>query len=151
LGNGNADINSLDRGCRRFFCVSGWMELGGYPAQDIEADSNLVSVLSVNALLQVETLLDEEMSPGFSRFTPALSKAVLAIGTPGIQLAEWRQFRMIAEQLDEGTVASAEEREKVVRDFLSKRLRSAFRPGYIAISPLWKGVELGQSRVHSGL
>jgi hypothetical protein len=69
------------------------MELGGYPAQDIELDSDLVSVLSVNALLQVETLLDEEMSLGFARFTPALSEAVLVIGTPGIQLAEWRQFR----------------------------------------------------------
>ena len=26
---------------------------------------------------------------------------------------------------------------------MSKRLRSAFRPGYIAITALWKGVELG--------
>jgi hypothetical protein len=58
------------------------MELGGYPAQDIEADSNLVSVFFVNALLQVETLPNEEMSPGFSRFTPILSEAVLVIGTP---------------------------------------------------------------------
>ena len=77
------------------------MELGGYPAQDIEADSNLVSVLSVNALLQVETLLDEEMSLGFARFAPAFSEAVLVIGTPGIQLAKGREFRVIAEQLDQ--------------------------------------------------
>ena len=28
-------------------------------------------------------------------------------------------------------------------DFLSKRLRSAFRPGHIAITALWKGIELG--------
>ena len=78
----------MDRGCRRFFGVNGGMEFGGYPAQDIEPDSDLVSVLSVNALLQVETLLDEEMSLGFARFTPALSEAVLVIGTPGIELTE---------------------------------------------------------------
>ena len=90
----------MDRGCRRFFGVNGGMEFGGYPAQDIEPDPDLVSVLSVNALLQVETLLDEEMSLGFARFTPALSEAVLVIGTPGIQLAKGRQFRMIAKELD---------------------------------------------------
>ncbi len=56
--------------------------------------------MSVNALLQVETLLDEEMSLGFARFTPALSEAVLVIGTPGIQLTKGRQFRMIAKELD---------------------------------------------------
>ena len=64
------------------------MEFGGYPAQDIKLDSDLVSVLSVNALLQVETLLDEEMSLGFACFTPALSEAVLVIGPPGIQLTK---------------------------------------------------------------
>jgi len=77
------------------------MEFGGYPAQDIKLDSDLVSVLSVNALLQVETLPNEEMSLGFTRFTPALSEAVLVIGTPGIQLTKGRQFRMIAKELDE--------------------------------------------------
>ena len=90
----------MDRGCRRFFGVNRGMEFGGYPAQDIKLDSDLVSVLSVNALLQVETLLDEEMSLGFARFTPALSEAVFVIGTPGIQLAKGRQFRMIAKELD---------------------------------------------------
>jgi len=78
----------LDRGCRRFFGVNGGMEFGGYPAQDIKPDSDLVSVLSVNALLQVETLPNEEMSLGFARFTPALSEAVLVISTPGIELTE---------------------------------------------------------------
>jgi hypothetical protein len=77
------------------------MELGGYPAQDIELDSDLVSVLSVNALLQVETLFYEEMGASLRGFTPALSEAVLVISTPGIQLAKGRQFRMIAEQLDQ--------------------------------------------------
>ena len=99
-GDGNADINSLDRGCRRFFGVNGGMEFGGYPAQDIKLDSDLVSVLSVNALLQVETLLDEEMSLGFARFTPALSEAVLVISTPGIELTERGSFRVIAKELD---------------------------------------------------
>jgi hypothetical protein len=55
------------------------MELGGYPAQDIEADSNLVSVLSVHALLQVETLLDEEMSPGFSASRQRSAKPFLLL------------------------------------------------------------------------
>jgi hypothetical protein len=45
--------------------------------------------------------LDEEMSLAFARFTPALSEAVLVIGTPGIQLTKGRQFRMIAKELDE--------------------------------------------------
>ena len=93
------------------------MEFGGYPAQDIEPDPDLVSILSVNALLQVETLLDEEMSLGFTRFTPALSEAILVIGTPGIQLAEWRQLRMIAEQLDERAIAGAHKVKKVFSDF----------------------------------
>jgi hypothetical protein len=50
---------------------------------------------------------------------------------------------VIAKELDERAIAGAHEREKVVGDLLSKRLRSAFRPGYIAITALWKGVELG--------
>jgi len=82
------------------------MEFGGYPVQDIKLDSDLVSVLSVNALLQVETLLDEEMSLGFARFTPALSEAILVISTPGIELSKGRQFRMIAQELDERAIAS---------------------------------------------
>jgi hypothetical protein len=76
--------------------------------------------------LEIQTFLDEEMSQGFACFTPALSEAVLVIGTPGIQLAKWRQFRMIAEQLDERAIAGRHEREEVISDFLSKRLRSAF-------------------------
>ena len=40
-------------------------------------------------------------SLAFARFTPALSEAVLVIGTPGIQLTKGRQFRMIAKELDE--------------------------------------------------
>ena len=75
--------------------------MAGYPAQDIEPDPDLVSVLRVNALLQVETLLDEKMSLGFARFTPALSEAVLVIGTPRIELSEGWEFRMIAKELDE--------------------------------------------------
>ncbi len=77
------------------------MELGGYPAQDIEPDSDLVSVLSVNALLQVETLLDEEMGACMRGFAPSVGETVLVIGTPGIQLAKGRQFRVIAQELDE--------------------------------------------------
>ena len=100
-GDSDTDVDSLDRSCGGFFCVSGWMELGGYPAQDIELDSDLVSVLSVNALLQVETLFYEEMGASLRGFTPALSEAVLVIGTPGIQLAKGRQFRVIAQELDE--------------------------------------------------
>ena len=64
------------------------MEFGGYLAQYIKPDPDLVSILSANALLHVETLLDEEMSLGFARFTPAFSEAVLVIGTPGIELTE---------------------------------------------------------------
>jgi hypothetical protein len=119
------------------------MEFGGYPAQEVKPDPDLVSVLSVNALLQVETLFYEEMGASLRGFTPALSEAVLVIGTPGIQLAKGRQFRMIAEQLDERAIAGRHERKEVISDFSSKGLRSARRPGHVAITPLWKGVELG--------
>ena len=108
-------------------------------------------VFRVARLLQVEGLPDEEMSAGFPRFTPLLSEAVLVIAAPGIELLEWGKLWMIAEQLDQGSVASTQQREEVVSDLRSKRLRSARGPGHIAITPLWKGGKLGgHSSVHSG-
>jgi len=50
---------------------------------------------------------------------------------------------MITKELDERANVGAHERETVISDFLSKSLRRAFRPSHIAITALWKGLELG--------
>jgi hypothetical protein len=71
----------------------------GEPAQDIELNAGLVSVFSGNGLVDLDTFFCEEIGSGLSCSFPAVVEPG-DVTAPGIELREWRQFWMIAKELD---------------------------------------------------
>jgi hypothetical protein len=56
-GDSDTDVDSLDRSCGRFFGVSGRMEFGAEPTQDVELDTDDVSCFGGSRLSEIETFL----------------------------------------------------------------------------------------------
>jgi hypothetical protein len=57
-----------------------------------------MGILGIGVVLDVEAFFCEEMCAEFSGVFPFLSESLFIIYAPGIELLEWREFRMCAEK-----------------------------------------------------
>ena len=101
-----------------FIAVSGWVKLGSEPPVDVELDASEMSRFRRGGFSEVGALFYEEVGTFLASSFPGFVEPGSA-PSPVIELIKVREFRVSAEEFEEGGITSGNEGEKVLGQFLS--------------------------------